>query len=753
MIKKFLPLFGLIVVIGVFFWQFLFKGLLPIPADTIIGLYHPYRDLYSKDYPRGIPFKNFLITDPVRQIYPWKELSIDLLNNYKLPSWDPYEMAGKPLAGNFQSSPYYPLNIILFMKPFFLSWSIFIIAQLILSSLFMFAYLDNLKLEKKASFLGALSFTLSGFSIAWLEWGTVFHAALWLPLILLAIDKLINPHKSNFQFKYNQIWTFIFIFSLISSFLAGHLQTFFYLFVFSFAYLVFRWFEFGKRLNTLILFAICYLTFAIITSIQWIPTIQFINLSARGLDLNWTNPGWFIPWQNLIQYIIPDFFGNPTTLNYFGVWNYAEFVGYIGIIPLLFAFYGVFRARIKKVYFFVGGLVIALLFALPNPVSQIPFKLGIPLLSSSQPTRLIFIASFSLAVLGAIGFDRFLKNKEKGLKQLVPIALLFLLFALTWITNYKSINLFNISAENLLVVNRNLIFPTFILLTGSILILVNVIVKNEIVKKSTIFLLLVILALDLLRFSDKFSSFSKKEYLFPGTKTVEFVKKDGEIFRVASNDLRIFPPNFLTHYKIQSIEGYDPLYLLSYAQLIAASERGEPNINPPYGFNRIITPHRLDSPIIDLLNVKYVFSLSDLNTAGFIKVFEEGQTKVYENREVLPRAFFVEELKFAKDKQEAISIMFGPVFDPRRTAVVEEKFETGNFQKGTAEIVKYSENEIVVESNNSKEGFLVLTDSFYPTWHAKINNERTKIYKTDFNFRGIFVPSGRQRIVFNNFLF
>ena len=62
----------LIAAVFIFSRAFILQGLLPIPADTIIGLYHPYSDLYAVDYPNGIPYKNFLITDPVSQIYIWK---------------------------------------------------------------------------------------------------------------------------------------------------------------------------------------------------------------------------------------------------------------------------------------------------------------------------------------------------------------------------------------------------------------------------------------------------------------------------------------------------------------------------------------------------------------------------------------------------------------------------------------------------------------------------------------------------------
>ena len=157
-IKK--NLFGVvIVIIGLaFFWQFLIKGLLPIPSDTIIGLYYPFRDMYAKEYPRGIPFKNSLITDPVRQTYPWKNLVIEAEKSFKLPLWNPYNFSGSPLLANFQSGTFYPFNLLYFVLPFYLSWSLIIVIQPILAGIFMYLYLSNLKLRKEASVLGGIVF-------------------------------------------------------------------------------------------------------------------------------------------------------------------------------------------------------------------------------------------------------------------------------------------------------------------------------------------------------------------------------------------------------------------------------------------------------------------------------------------------------------------------------------------------------------------------------------------------------------------
>ncbi|OGH16043.1 MAG: hypothetical protein A3C30_00695 [Candidatus Levybacteria bacterium RIFCSPHIGHO2_02_FULL_40_18] len=746
-IKKLWPQIIIVLIVVVFFWQFFLKGLLPIPSDTIVGLYHPYLDYYAKVSPQGVPFKNFLITDPVRQIIPWKMLAIDNLSNLTLPLWNPYEMAGKPLLANFQSGIFYPLNLLLLIKPYFISWTIFIIIAPLLSGIFTFAFLKNLKLDVRACLFGAITFAFGGFSIAWLEWGNIGHVALWLPLILLSIDKIMSQKISNFK------WGLVFLFSLVSSFFAGHLQIFFYVFIVSIAYLVFRWLEHGRKFRTAVLFTIYFLLFAIATAVQWIPALQFINLSARSTDQNpLTAEGWFIPWQHLVQFIAPDFFGNPATLNYWGVWNYAEFVGYIGIVGLFLAFCSIFLRRAREVVFFTGAIIVSLLFSLPTFLAKLPFDLSIPFLSSAQPTRLILLITFSLSVLSAFGFDYLIMDKKINRKALIGLGIIFItLFFVAWAVVFSKIDL-GITSENLAVAKRNLIFPSGILAGGMLLILGIIFVKETMARTLLIFLLLALSFYDLYRFGGKFTSFTPQEYYYPQTSAIEFLQKDKSIFRIASNDSRIFPPNFSTYYKIQSIEGYDPLYLLSYAELIAASEREDHSIHMPFGFNRIITPHNLDSNIIDLLNVKYVLSLSDINSNKFQKVFQEGQTRIYENANAFPRVFFVERLIRSGNKTTTIQGLFKD--NLHETAYVEsEEIKNVRLTKGEAKVTGYNENRVEIETENSGEGFLVLSDTFYPSWKAEVDGSNTKIYKTNYAFRGVFIPKGKHRVVFYDTLF
>ena len=747
-ITNLLAIILLIFVVGLFFKQFLVSGKIPIPADTIVGMYHPWRDVIWDNFTAGVPFKNFLITDPVRQLYPWRQLLVNLFKRGQWPLWNPYSFAGTPLLANFQSAPFYFLNSLFFILDTKIAWGILIFLQPLLAGIFLYLYLSHLRLNKIACLIGALSFSFSGFFIAWLEWGTVLHAALWLPLILLTVEKL-----TSYELRVKKyFWSGVFVFSLTQSFFAGHLQTFFYVFLFSFIYLGWRFLAIKEgRIKLIFLFLILYSLFLILTYPQWRPTLEFIRLSARDIDqINWQQPGWFIPWQNLVQFFVPDFFGNPTTLNYWGVFNYGEFVGYIGVIPLVFAFLAIFWGRNRKTKFFAILGLLALSFALPTPWAKLPFKIGIPLLSSSQPTRLLVIVDFCLAILAAFGLDTILKKKEK----LTPLVFPALVWGFLWSFIFLAPKVWPNASwiVNLAVSKRNLILPTGMLVVGVGLIVLLFI--RWFPKKVTLGLILIFVCFDLVRFGWKFIPFTKQEWIFPSTKTIEFLKSDNLPFRFMSTDRRIFPPNFSIAYRLPTIDGYDPLYLLRYGELIAASERGKPDISPPFGFNRIITPQNFNSRIVDLLNVKYVLALADLSSPKLGLVFQEGETRVYYNKDYFPRAFMVYNFQFAENKQKAIDLLMDESINLHKKVVLEEILPADLIKLINEDVTNnvaielYEENKVVVSVETLKKGILVLTDSYYPGWKATVDGKETKIYLADYNFRAVIVPSGKHKVVF-----
>lgn len=772
--KSKLVLGFIILVIIVSCTAFFLKSQLPIPSDTIVGLYHPFRDLYAVTNPNGLPYKNFLITDPIRQIIPWKSLAVDLIQHAQLPLWNPYQMSGVPLLANFQSSPFYFLNILLFFQPFKYSWSIFIVLQLFLAGVFMYWYLRSLSLNPLATAFGVVSYIFSGFFVAWFEWGTVVQTALWMPLILLAIDKILrfgslnedskvknqkSHSRRSGQAKFNLknqkflSWCFVFLFAITASFFAGHLQTFFYSSVLSLVYFFLRWFQSGKKIKLLYTFLILAILFLILTAVQWIPTLQFILRSSRSLDQSpLTQSGWFLPWQHLAQFIAPDFFGNVTTLNYWGTWNYGELVGYIGVIGLLFVIFALIFRHDKKTRFFAGVAVIAFLGMLASPLSALPYNLHIPFLSTAQPTRLMMLVDFAfsaLVTLGADYFFRFASGTKKLLFIFLSMAIVGIGLLFLWSIVLSHGIIVHISAANIAVAKHNLILPSLVFAIAAVLLGAASVVKKSNLTIALFIAVLLIQSFDMVRFFQKFEPFTPQKYFFPDTKITLFLQQHAGFDRIAATDNRIFPPNFSTEYRLQSIEGYDPLYLQSYAEFISASERGTPDIRAPFGFNRIITPRNLASPLFDLLSVKYVLSFEDLQSAGYKKVLQEGQTKVFQNTQQLPRAFFVKKVENFNTSQSQINAMF--TINHRNTAITQQ-FKNMSFSTGTVHIQQYSANSVVIKTNNHQTGFLVLLDVYYPTWHAYIDGVQTQVYKTDYTFRGVVVPAGDHTVEFKDSL-
>lgn len=752
-----LSLIILVSCVSYFFSPFLINGKIPIPADTIVGLYHPFRDLYANDYPRGVPYKNFLITDPVRQQYPWRFLTVESVKQNQLPLWNPYTMTGVPLLGNMQSAPFYPLNIFLYIVPLQIGWGILIYLQMILGGIFFFLYTKNLKLSNWSCLLGSLAFIFSGFSIAWLEWGTIVHTAVWLPLILLSIDKLFDKLQGKkltidiFKNKNLLFWSLLYVFSLSAALFAGHLQIFFYLLIVVISYFIIHLFGTKNSFHLLLFFCVLNIVSIAITWIQWYPALQYIFYSARSVDVSQWNEtlGWFIPWEHAIQFIVPDFFGNPTTLNYWGVWNYGELIGYIGILPLIMALYALFFRRDKKTLYFGTVFFIAVIFAFPTIFAQLPFLLNIPFISTSQPTRLLFIIDFCLAMLAALGFDYF--NRRK--KYIVyPLLLFTVSFVGLWVFVTTFTNLFPIiTTDQIAVSKNNLILPTLIYISVFILIVLFLFEKFKKIRIILCILLFTITIFDLTRFAQKFTPFTNSEYLYPSTKLTEYLQKNTHLQRIMSLDNRILPPNFTIMYELQSVDGYDPLYLLRYGELIVATERSKPDISLPFGFNRIITPKNVESPIIDMLGVKYILSLTEVESEKLEKVFQEGETRVYRNNNAFPKAYFVENVIPVNSSKEALQQLFR--VNLLTTGVVEDLLPVTSFTKGTARIESYSPNYIQIKVTNADTGFLILTDSFYPTWNATIDGVKTTIFKTNYNYRGIVVPSGNHVIEYKNTFF
>ncbi len=725
----------LLVIVFSFFAPKLITGKVPIPSDSLLGLYHPWRDNSYQGYnPEKFPVKNPLITDPILQTYPWRFISIENIKHLNFPLWNPYSFSGQPLLANVQSAPFGILNIIFLVLPFKASWIVQIILPVILTSFFMFLFLKSLKLKDFASAYGAFVLPLSGFFVAWMVWGTITTTAMWLPLILFCFNKYFETKKP--------IYFLILTVSLTQTFLSGHTQTSFYILLCSTLYLLYLSIQ-KKELKLTAHILLAFILSALISAIQIIPAIEFSNLSNRSLDQAYF-PGrkdWFIPLQNIIQLLAPNFFGNPTTYNYWGVWNYAEFVSYVGIAPLFFAILALFKKNNSTIFFLVL-VAISLLLGTLNPLSELIYKNNLPIVSNFQPSRIIYLLTFSLSVLSAIGLQIFLEKKEIK-KHLLVIGLFITpLFSLFFISKYLKIIPTFPNLDSSAIANRNLLIP--IMLSAFLLF---AIIANHFLKKKKIIILMVfaLTILDLFIFSNKFIPFNKLSTIYPDTLSTEFLQNQKKPFRVMSTDRRIFNPNSQTPYKIESVGGYDPLYIKKYAQLYNALDLRNSDSN--ISFNRFITPQNYNSNFANLMNVKYILTFDDINNPNFVKVLEEGKTKIYENLNVLNRAFFAESVSKSKNPKDELSSL--QQINAFKTKSYSLQFEfNGGDKEGTVEYLLYEDQKFIIKTNTRRQSPLIISNVDYPGWKAYIDGIKTPIYEANFALQSVIVPTGIHIIEF-----
>lgn len=138
---------------------------------------------------------------------------------------------------------------------------------------------------------------------------------------------------------------------------------------------------------------------------------------------------------------------------------------------------------------------------------------------------------------------------------------------------------------------------------------------------------------------------------------------------------------------------------------------------------------------------------------GRFRLVHSGDVKIYENLDVLPRVFVVPTARAFADDATALAAMKDATFDPAKIVVlngtpVPAKLDDASGAPGKASIVQYEPERVVVETNNTSAGWLVLTDAWYPGWRAQVDGQPVDLMRADVLFRAAPVPAGRHRVEF-----
>ena len=231
--------------------------------------------------------------------------------------------------GGSQIQSWYPLK---WLFSYFGAWNSFVISAYVLASCFTYGYVYALRKSCFAALMSGIIYGMSGFMIAHLGHTTIIHTAMWMPLLILAQERL----RHNLTVR----WFVVASLSITSSILAGHPQIFVYGLGISLAYgvaigvvcsdgtleiLHFIFGDFGPRI--------------VYGAIQLLPSSELAGVGPRS-ELSFSEfVSYSLPPYQAIGLLFPYLFGGrPDSfigLPWFGEWNPTELTGYVGLLPLM----------------------------------------------------------------------------------------------------------------------------------------------------------------------------------------------------------------------------------------------------------------------------------------------------------------------------------------------------------------------------------------------------------------------------------
>lgn len=584
MAKKYGPYLLLFGFVSLFFWQFVFRGRIPIDSSPLYQM-RPWSALpYSQELTHPVdPARYYHNIDPVIEIFPVKKWLSGWLQKGDFPLWNPDNFSGTPFAANHHAAPWDISTILFFLLPTDLAFGLTLLLQLFAAGASLYFYCRTLEISRTASVFGALGFMLNGFFLHWLGLISFNAGLIWMPLIPAGIELMLRK----------QDWKYIFISSagFGLSFLSGMAQFWLFNFFLFVTYGAYRTYVHSRERKIGLFTQSRWLALALLLAlgfgaVQIFQTVGSLRHTSRGGSAAqaslYSGRNHLSP-RKLPTLAIPDLYSRteenvfsklllsppePEAKGFWGklIWGEKGFVlnrswGYIGILGFCFMILGflvpgsVYRFH-RWMIFLILSFQVLLCF---KAFHVLCLKLW-PGFDTLDHTRTIALYIFSASVLAAAGLDHIseLRTRMKWLGRVLAAGIIVLLLLVMGLhiapallgvaeriqqlagtnTNPDFAKEFFLDAAQKITTgfhqSAEILYAPLILLTGLFLAL-RMWLRNAGTLRRFQFVIIVLALADLLYhgWTDPILVYTDRKALYPQTsKTVEFLKQDPEQFRV-----------------------------------------------------------------------------------------------------------------------------------------------------------------------------------------------------------------------------
>ncbi len=532
------------------------------------------------------------------------ETYVKLLHDYlaagSLALWNPYVGCGAPFLAHMASGVLSPFRLLMasVAKPAF--WDLCLLLRLFLAAFLTFLFARSMGMGLIGSLVSGIAFSLSGHFVLYVNMADL-DVQILLPGLLLAVNRFVS------KLSYPIFIATAFLVGLVI--LGGMPESAFYLLFFASLYFLVRawtlspadqprWPRFYRQL---ICFAAAGVLGLLISLPLVLPFFEYMRhaFHPRGVGTGLVH----IRLKTAISLILPKFFGRPHQ-TWIGIHSHG-ILPYAGATCWFLALAALCRKRPIAVLsvFFAGFSLFYFLKAYGIPPAQ--WVGYMPLFNMSLfPKHAFPEFGLCLAILAGIGAEGLLKNNVNYFRFAIASLLISLVVAGFAAHYWKAA----VQARALPSIIRSC------LIFGVAMALVWILgwAARRLGPSKWVALGLVLLpTLELASFvphkrTHRYNAFTQPPF-------VDFLKTDREPYRVYSAE-NILYPNTNAGYRMYDIRTLDPIQVERYTSFLR-------KLISPKIFDRFdgSEPEQnvLRSPLLDLMNVKYILAISDVGIMNF----------------------------------------------------------------------------------------------------------------------------------------
>jgi hypothetical protein len=644
--------------------------------------------------------------------------------------WNRYQDCGQPFFAISQTGLLYPVNLLFALLERDPALAAVAFVNLCIGGIGAYLLCNELRLGVLPALSGALLFQLGATSSMLAAWSPMHIAPfVWMPLALWRVERLLRDPSAA-----NVIWLGV---VLTLQLLPGFPQTSF----FTYQVIALRavWALVGRTLtrprSALIGLALAGVLPLCLAAVQILPSLAVVRESLRDLPLTQREIGFSYTWQSLRGALTGADYLLPTTvmLLVMAVLSVAALV-----LP---------HAAGTLVVFYALVVVLYALLSLGDAGWLFPLYARLPGGSTFRmPQRLIWVAGFALAVLGAYGVDALMRQAARPRVRARAVAaaavlaamLAFFLVGGRWPTTAEWV------VAGLLLGAAAAVWRGQRVAVGVVLVLAIAVNLGAAMQRIA----------HTLRGGEPYAGNAAAFDLLQRRQTAQ----DRVMLLGGHGDLALLPKS-ASLFRLPSIYDYEPQVSRTYADYVTWMRTGSrmqsilawyyPIDGPlPKGFRR---------RLFDLTAARYVLvgRAAEPRTAApreWKILARNARWTMYENPAALDRARFVPQLAVVAENEVLARLDNGS--NDARTEVLVSAAPASGFTglaapaSGSVSFALDDAEHVVLDVDASAAGFLFLADQYADGWYARVNGAPQEILRANHTFRAVEVPAGRSRVEF-----